>query len=405
MQGESNEMSSTTRDISKEELIYVPINSDEENTPKYGGIKKDLLVKELSELEENYVVCSSCGGVLRGSIFTEKGYKCSSCVSQADVKNSLEVEQPAIASIEVYCPMRNKGCDRKETVSTIEEHLENCEFYPVACKLNCEMLLTQDEMEDHVAKECENREIECAYCFTQTKVGEMDDHLEECKEHPVICPNDCEQNEMKRKELEDHVNTKCALAVTNCAYSQYGCEEKITRMDLDQHEKEFQGDHLNLMNAHIKRLESTLIRNTNGGIMMVVDSLADKMKRGESVRIVSDPFYSCLYKFEAILDMNDRNKKVMGAYVRVLKGEWDEQLSWPFKGRIVFRLLNKKKEKRSIVQTVDTQGEEASFEKPGDEPNPSRGFSVFASHEQIRQDKFSRGDSIFIKISVERYST
>ena len=392
------------REISKEELMYVPINSDEEN-PKYGGLKKDLLVRDLSDLEEKYVVCSSCKGVLRDTIFTDKGYKCSTCVNKGEDKNTVGVDQAAIDSIEVFCPMRHKGCERKETVSTLEEHLAHCEFFPVACKLNCDKLLLANEMEEHVTNECENRKLDCAYCSVSMKVGEMDNHLLVCGEHPVLCPNDCGQNEMKRKELEEHINRVCELAVQKCAYSQYGCEVSLARNELQQHEDVYQREHLALMNAHIKRLESTIMRNANGTVVLQINELESKLKCEEGTRIVSDSFYACLYKCQAIIELNDRSRKVIGLYVRVVKGEWDDQLRWPFSGRITFAMINKKKEKQSKLRTVEIRGEEENFSRPGDELRPGKGFSVFASHELAKKAKFSGGDSLLFKICVEPYST
>ncbi|KAI6661297.1 TNF receptor-associated factor 4 isoform X2 [Oopsacas minuta] len=397
-------MSTSTREISKDELIYVPISEDEEN-PKYGGLKKELLVRDLSDLEEKYVVCCSCKGVLRGTMFTEKGYKCSNCV-KGDDKNTVGVEQPAIDTIEVFCPMRHKGCERKETISTIEDHLANCEFYPVACELNCEKLLLPDEVEEHVQNECENRMVGCAYCSDNLKVADMDNHLLECTEHPVMCPNDCQPNEMKRKELEQHINKECKLAVVNCVYSHSGCEVNLARNEMVEHENVYQSEHLRCLNSYIKRLESTIMRNTNGTIVMQINELESKLKGGQEVRLESEPFYVCLYKCQAIIELNDRSRKVIGVYVRVVKGEWDDELKWPFNGRFTFSMINKKKENRNKIRSVEVRGEDdKNFHKPDDDVKPGRGFTVFASHDLVRQAKFSGGDSLLLKICVEPYST
>ena len=394
----------SVREISKEELLYVPINNDEDN-PKYGGLKKDLLVRDLSDLEEKYVVCCSCKGVLRDTIFTEKGYKCSNCVNKGEDKNTIEVEQPAIDSIEVFCPMRHKGCERKETVSTLEEHLAICEFFPVACELKCDKLLLTAEMEEHVANECENRKLDCVNCAENMRAGEMDNHQLVCVEHPVVCPNNCGQNEMKRKDLQEHIDGVCELTVLKCTYSQCGCEVSLARNEMKQHENEHQSEHLSLMNAHIKRLESSIMRSANGTVVLQIRELESKLKSEEGIRIVSDAFYACLYKCQAIVELNDRSRKVLGLYVRVVKGEWDDQLRWPFNGRITFTMINKNREKQSKIRTVEIRGEEENFLRPGDELKPGKGFSVFASHDLVRQGKFSKGDSILLKISVEPYST
>ena len=385
--------------------MYVPINNDEES-PKYGGIKKDLLVRELSNLEEKYVECCSCKGVLRDTVFTDKGYKCSNCVNKDEDKNMVEVDQPAIDRMEVFCPMRHKGCERKETVSTLEEHLANCEFFPVACEFNCDKILLASEMEEHIANECENRKLDCEYCEDNMRAGDMDGHLLVCAEHPVLCPNECGQDEMKRKELQEHIDSACELTVLKCAYTQSGCEVSLARNEMKQHENEHQSEHLSLLNAHIKRLESSIMRNSNGTIVLHISELESKLSSEEGIQIASDAFYACLYKCQAIVELNDRSRKVLGLYVRVVKGEWDDQLKWPFSGRITFTMINKKREKQSKMRSVEIRGgEEENFGCPGDELKPGKGFSVFASHELIKQAKFSTGDSLLLKICVEPYST
>ena len=394
----------STREITKEELIYVPITEGEEDA-KYGGIKKELLVRDLSDLEEKYVVCCSCKGVLRGTMFTEKGYKCTSCVKAED-KNTVTVDQPAIDTIEVFCPMRHKGCERKETVSTLEEHLAVCEFFPVACELNCDCLLLQAEMEDHVQNKCENRRIDCTYCTYNLTVAEMDNHLETCGEHPVVCPNNCQLEEMKRKDLEAHLDKDCELAEVECPYSHSGCEVRLARNEMMQHENEHQSEHLRFLNAHIKRLETSIKRNSNGTIVMQINDLENKLKNESELRIESEAFYVCLYKCQAIIDLNDRSKKVVGVYVRVVKGEWDDELKWPFTGRFSFSMINKKKENRSKIRSVEVRGEEdPNFQKPGEELKPGKGFSVFSSHDLVRQNKFCSGNNLLLKICVEPYST
>ena len=69
-----------------------------------------------------------------------------------------------IASIEVYCPHRERGCDWTGRLSTAEEHAVQCRHKGVKCgNEGCGVVTSAAQLDQHL-RECLFRQIECEYC-------------------------------------------------------------------------------------------------------------------------------------------------------------------------------------------------------------------------------------------------
>ena len=139
--------------------------------------------------------------------------------------------------------MKSKGCDWTNELSELLHHLEECELFPVACPLGCRdekgevSRVERRGVETHRTC-CPMRTVKCEYCSDSVKACDMNGHLEVCEEFPIPCPNKCsEEFRVKRKNKSIHLSQECPLQETECPYSQYGCEVKVQRRNLDQHEK------------------------------------------------------------------------------------------------------------------------------------------------------------------------
>ena len=114
----------------------------------------------------------------------------------------------------------------------------------MACPLGCRdekgevSRVERREVEIHKTC-CPMRSVKCEYCSVSVKACDMNGHLEVCKEFSIPCPNKCsEEFRVKRKNKSIHLSQECPLQETECPYSQYGCEVKVKRRNLEQHEKE-----------------------------------------------------------------------------------------------------------------------------------------------------------------------
>ena len=157
--------------------------------------------------------------------------------------------QRKIASLQVYCSMKERGCDWSGTLEQLDTHLDpdqdNCQYVDTKCPLNCHMTIPKDKVEQHVAQHCAKRPYVCQHCnFKATYEEVVDKHLPECKYVPLQCPNLCGVT-FERDFMEDHMKM-CRLEEVGCEFSGVGCEGRFIREDQEEHTRQNSQKHLTL---------------------------------------------------------------------------------------------------------------------------------------------------------------
>ena len=128
-----------------------------------------------------------------------------------------------------------------------------------------------------------------------------------------------------------------------------------------------------------------------------------------SGRIEGDPFYTSThgYKLRMVVQINETEEEYkdhLGVYIRVMKSEHDAILSWPFKKKCTFTLIDQQddeEERKNIVHTLTPEGQD-SFKKPREKENTGCGFPSFVSHATLRTRKYIKDDTVFITVSIEQ---
>ena len=122
-----------------------------------------------------------------------------------------------------------------------------------------------------------------------------------------------------------------------------------------------------------------------------------------------DPFYTSThgYKLKMQVQLNDRREQYkgnLGVYVCVMKSDHDAILSWPFKKKYTFTLIDQQdneEERKNIVETMTPLGHR-SFERPIEKENVGYGFTDFVSHATLQTRKYIKDDTVFITVSIEQ---
>ncbi len=180
-------------------------------------------------------------------------------------------------------------------------------------------------------------------------------------------------------QLDEHLNTDplaektlegCPLTTINCDFHYVGCTVKLPRQDVAEHLR-------NNFNQHLSRLarsygtlkiEFDKIKHENKSLKNEVASLKSSSRTIEPRRMLSitpsnplvmnnfeqhkrdgDWWYSlpvythhpngyklCL----GVCAAGHGNNTHVSVFVYFLRGEYDDQLTWPFRGTITFRLLD-----------------------------------------------------------------
>ncbi|KAI6648044.1 TNF receptor-associated factor 4-like isoform X1 [Oopsacas minuta] len=202
-------------------------------------------------MEEGFVVCQICSGIMREASVWEGEITCLVCSESQDL-NPVRIVHNAVNQLEVKCPIL-RDCTWNGKLSEAENHLDNCNSFKLQC-VDCEVTIIRGEYDNHKVNTCILREIKCEYCFKQGKAKYQEIHNEVCNEYPISCPNNCGEK-FPRSKLSQH-KSKCKYEKISCPYTQYGCEAKsMLRRDLLAHKKEFYIEHTDMSLTRIKILE------------------------------------------------------------------------------------------------------------------------------------------------------
>lgn len=160
--------------------------------------------------------------------------------------------QRNIKELPVRCDNVERGCDSVVTTGTLDGHVTKCEYTLVPCPNGCNardedlQLMMRKDLDDHLQTKCPSRCYECKHCGEKgTYTSITDWHYKICKKYKIVpCPNPCCSLIAEHKEIIRHVETACMYTVVPCKYESIGCGIKMTRKDIKTHEKDQDEVHL-----------------------------------------------------------------------------------------------------------------------------------------------------------------
>ena len=215
-------------------------------------VSDDLYCKKCTLVARRLSISTCCGesfchGCLADT--QKEGKPCPAC-GEEDCNIVRQVKsQKRINCLQVYCSMKERGCDWSGTLEQLDTHLDpdqdNCQYVDTKCPLNCHMTIPKNKVEQHVAQHCAKRPYVCQHCnFKATYEEVVDKHLPECKYVPLQCPNLCGVT-FERDFMEDHMKM-CRLEEVGCEFSGVGCEGRFIREHQEEHTRQNSQKHLTL---------------------------------------------------------------------------------------------------------------------------------------------------------------
>ncbi len=281
------------------------------------------------------------------------------------------------------CTNMERGCLWTGTIGTLNTHLVPCEFFLVPCPNKCEdvedgpeLQIVWKDLAEHLRSQCVKRIYYCTYCGEGgTYASITGQHDKVCGKKIVNCPNrsiGCILS-MERGRIKQHVSV-CEFTEVVCTYKSLGCGVKMMRKDIKKHEADItahfscmvrvvktqseklkmqsellstvleqysvMSDQVNIL-SHLVR---SLTDNDEGeAFVFQLTGFADKKENNKTFHSSSFYTYPGGYKIAVEVDLNGRGE-TRGTHVsvsaRILTGEYDSQLQWPFQGTITYELLN-----------------------------------------------------------------
>ena len=291
----------------------------------------------------------------------------------------------------------------------LHEQLNGCQFTEVECH-HCCNLFQRRYVTAHQTEECIRRPFSCDYCSNYG--ADFEDvttkHWPVCGFRPVPCPNECGVYP-ERQNLEHHVSKDCPLTVVSCDFHYTGCEVQLPRKDMPAHLAENLVAHTTKLVASMQEkiqekdeqivaltLETRALRNAvaekeleiaelrtkqeseiaqlkarqeedhsslqamqSHGVLPVEFTMTEfeKHKR-DSNEWFSEPFYTHPHGYKLCLKVDANGwSRTKGTHVavgvRLMRGQFDDHLRFPFIGKIFVQLLNRLNSKEHHTGSID----------------------------------------------------
>ena len=328
-----------------------------------------------------------------------------------------------IQSLRVYCTNTDSGCQWVGTINDIEAHLNSCPYQLIPCTNECGENIRRSTLETHLTENCPKRLVNCQYCEEEGthQLITTSSHLDECLDYPLSCG--CGETVIRRS-IESH-NQICSQGLTQCQYTTIGCRNSIRRDEVDLHNRERVSEHLRLAINIIETLKSEVkaLKLKTLTISSKNDYEYIKMKGFSRMRENQEDWYSHGfytspggYKMTLCVianGSNDGRGTHTSCCIRLLSGECDDTLEWPFQGKVTIELLNQLKDESHKVGIIQFNGETATeCSQRVREGNRVAGLGIytFISHSELEYNpntncQYLKDDSLYFRVSVKAIST
>ena len=229
-------------------------------------VPEDLYCKKCVLVARKLVITECCGESYCYSCITkvlDQARPCPACKDENFTVFQHKKCQKKINSLQVYCNMKERGCVWSGTLQQLNTHLnpdqDDCQYVDTFCPLNCQQIISKNNIDSHLAQHCVKRTYVCQHCsFKATYKEVVDIHLPQCKYVPLDCPNRCGVT-FERDFYEDHMKM-CRLEEVSCEFRGVGCDGRFLREDQENHARENSDKHLTLTASLAVETKDNLIK-------------------------------------------------------------------------------------------------------------------------------------------------
>ena len=325
--------------------------------------------------------------------------------------------QRSLHEFKVHCSNKDQGCQWVGELGQLDNHLnlnpsqqnqlQGCQLSKIKC-LHCSELFLRSDIEDHQNNQCPRRPYSCKYCkeFDSCYEEVATNHWPVCGSYPMPCTNKCGEA-FQRQNLENHIANDCPLTIINCDFQHVGCEVRLPRKDMPAHLGESVVTHISLLMARHKKLEeeNKMLKQrvaeleqdkktqltTGAQTHLFIMNDFPKYKRNKEIWLTSI-FYSHFrgYRMLLVLKVGETH---IAVHICVMKGEYDEHLSWPFHGSVTVSLIGERGYYTKTIICNETNVDD-SLKGPIQSEHSMKEFLPISSIH-----RYLRGDKLYIKIS------
>ena len=358
----------------------------------------------------------------------EQGFKqCTKCHEQPELFCDRNATR-RIRNLRIECT--SDGCPWVGVLGEHQEHLLKCDYLPVICGNGCGSLLPRTLHEKHLAEDCVLRLHACPHCNVvdtyQTVVGE---HLESCSHVFCPCPNQECTETCKRKDMDYHLSS-CRKEVIACTFSKVGCTFKGQRENMNDHceksacrhmELEMQmreqenralKDKLDVLQAQLEASKQTItltsIHVRRGiqckvihGVGLKFLSFSEHKESGKAWH--SPSFHTHQRGINVRLTVyangfKDGDGRYVSVYITLMKGIYDDEISWPMCGAFQVTLLNQVRDENHRQGTIPVD----SWNRVTEHEH-QKGYSMFVPYVDLRRNdetQYLMNDTLYFRVEA-----
>ena len=198
---------------------------------------------------------------------------------------------------------------------------------------------------------------------------------------------------------------------------------QIRRDTLEDHIKEGVETHLDLACSKLKQveLECDKLKQVELAVSHQINSTLftwriqnfdqswQAAKEGSKEELYSEPFYTSPHKYKLKIQLYPNGCGAgkdthLSVFIKIMKGEYDAILPWPFLPRVTFTLIDQQEDtsqRENVVRSFKANSTLESFARPVGDENPGRGYPTFVSHEQLQTRRYIVDNTIFLQVKIE----
>ena len=381
--------------------------------------------------------CNGCVQQLRN---VGNNFNCPTCrVGLADNYYPDQRADREIKFLQVYCNNKDDGCQWKGDLKDIEDHLQECPDQLVSCSNDCGMdSLQRRHLQNHLENDCPKRLIKCQYCNKEGRHQVITgDHLGVCPEYPTRCTNEGCGRLIPCQQMPSH-KASCPKEIIYCGYRSVGCNAKFKRDLEEKHDKLNMKMHLQLGVREVVKLKLE-IETLSSQILQCSCLIDGEVNDDQPCHIVkltgfgslkcnsscwfSPGFYTSPGGYRMCLCVYANGDGIgedthVSCYIRLMSGEYDDILEWPFHGEVTIELLNQLEDEnhhKRVVHFDESRpcAQECISRVIGKEISVrGRGFSKFLSHSQLhfkssfglhyyQSCQYLKDDTLYFRVSAK----
>ena len=253
-------------------------------------------------------------------------------------------------------------------------------------------------------------------CTWKGTVATLKMHGATCEFTLLPCPNQCQDNSnniahLMRKDLPHHLERDCPNRVIACKYENIGCCKEFQRREMAVHELDDKIHlHMAIDTVNELKAEKKVLMNPQG------DAMTFKLTgfyggKSEDQIFYSPSFYTSSqgYHMKMRVDPNGCGASkgtVISAFAMVLDGKYDDDITWPFQGKVTLDLLNQLENKNHHIRNILSGGPGNEYNKYMRPGGCGFGIGTFIPHSQLGHNpyyntQYLKDDTLYFRVSVD----